>query len=169
MAVKLPSDLIVDVMQRADPARKNSALARLRSAGNGSSEFAMTVDRISPSQADHRAEPLSSSRQSRSPGTNRTIEDQSSASRGFEKMVLRNLFESVLPDEKSGVFGEGPSAGVWRSMAADQLAGELADDGGIGIARMVQTPGIADGPRADAQWPYFVMQTIKVMGSTEGA
>lgn len=79
---------------------------------------------------------------------------------GFERMVLRNLFESLLPDEQSGAFGGGPSAGVWRSMAADQFAGVYASTGGVGIARMLSRDSEPDVLRRDTQWPYFAMDSI---------
>lgn len=166
MTVKLPSDLIVDVMQRADPARRHAAVARLRSAGVQGSEFASAVDRISPSQADAKAEPLPSLEQSKGSGSARGRSGTPSSSyHDFEKMVLRNLFETLLPDEKTGAFGGGASAGVWRSMAADQLAGVYADSGGLGIARMLQSGSAGDGPSREAQWPYFALQPITSMGT----
>jgi hypothetical protein len=79
----------------------------------------------------------------------------------FERMVLRNLLESLLPDAGSGAFGTGPSAGVWRTMAADQLAGLYASNGGIGIAETLagSDDELVDG--GDAQWPYFRTDVIK--------
>lgn len=84
-----------------------------------------------------------------------------SAYRGFERLVLRNLFETLLPGEESGSFGEGPSAGVWRSMAADQLAGVYSEQGGIGIARMVSDN--TSTLRREGQWPYFSQGAISTV------
>ena len=72
--------------------------------------------------------------------------------------MLRNLFESLLPKEESGAFGSGPSAGVWRSMAADQLAGLYAGTGGIGIAAELSSEV---GGRDGSQWPYFSTRKIE--------
>ncbi len=76
-------------------------------------------------------------------------------------MVLRNLFETMLPAEDSGAFGDGPSSGIWRSMAADQLAVAYAKVGGIGIADLISPDGGGQPLKAEEQWPYFSVGTIK--------
>ena len=75
-------------------------------------------------------------------------------------MVLRNLFEALLPREETEAFGSGPSAGVWRSMAADQLAGLYAENGGFGIARTLTSPDGKTSMRSERQWPYFSLDAI---------
>ena len=135
MAVTLPSDLVADVMRAADPARLASAQAKLRSTGGDApADFAAVLNPV-PTRAANTAA-------------------ASDPYQGFERMVLRNLFETLLPQENSGAFGGGPSAGVWRSLAADQLAGVYADSGGIGIARMLRGPE-QEGGEAEGAWPYF--------------
>lgn len=162
MAVTLPSDIVADVMRNADPARRRAAEARLHSAGT---QFAGLLDAI---QQDAVANVSSATRKLPLTPLHATVADapprdvdKATAAQGFERMVLRNLFETLLPDEQSGAFGAGPSAGIWRSMAADQLAGVYADAGGVGIARMLQAPGENVSPLRDSQWPYFAMQPIK--------
>jgi peptidoglycan hydrolase FlgJ len=168
MAVTLPSDLLVDVMQRADPARKQAAVARLRTVAEHGAEFAHAIDQVAPSQSAGKSGSSSFLTSTQSPvNAGRKTEGQGSSYRGFEKMVLRNLFESLLPTEKSGVFGTGPSAGVWRSMAAEQLANVYTDTGGLGIANMIQPSDKTGGPRTELQWPYFTLQPIRPIGSTD--
>lgn len=166
MAVSLPSDLIVDVMRNADPTRRNAAVARLQSLG-GSAEFASTIDGVAPMNVapEGKLQDPSPVVLTSSPGMRTRPEPKSDAYRGFEHMVLRNLFESLLPDEKSGAFGSGPSAGVWRSMAADQLAGVYTQAGGVGIARMLAGGSSDSAPEPVAQWPYFAMKSISTIGS----
>lgn len=158
MAVSLPSDLILDVMRNADPTQARTAAARLQTLGgpeNGESFTAMLAGSVPPSSAGML------------PGTEMGILPAPSskgsgsaigAYADFERMVLRNLFESLLPDARSGSFGTGPSAGVWRSLAADQLAGVYVGTGGIGIARTLEGSG-HDG--AQGQWPYFTSGKIE--------
>ena len=153
MAVRLPSDLVMDVMRNADPARRNAAVARLETAAQPAERqvaFQGMVDALAPEPAVAPgptlslpfAEGRSAAREAETPYL------------GFEKMVLRNLFETLLPESGTGAFGSGPSAGVWRSMAADQMAGVYTDAGGIGIARMLeQRDGGIDARQS--QWPYF--------------
>ena len=158
MAVSLPSDLILDVIRNADPTQARTAAARLQMLGgpeNGESFAAML------------AGPASSSSSEMLPGTEMGIlpappstgsGSATGAFADFERMVLRNLFESLLPDAGSGAFGPVPSAGVWRSLAADQLAGVYAGTGGIGIARTLEGSG-HEG--AQGQWPYFTSGKIE--------
>lgn len=132
MGVSLSSDLVADVLRNADPARLQTATARLKSL-NGA------VDGPAFAGVLH--------------GVEASPEKVEQAHAGFERMVLRNLFEQILPGEDSGAFGTGPSAPVWRSMAADQFAGLAAEDGGLGIARSLAPEG--DGRANLDAWPYF--------------
>ena len=159
MAVALSSDLVMDVMRNADPARRNVAVARLQAA-SGSPEvqtaFEGVVDSVHPMDAVNAGPPLALTFSGR-----RTVsKPPETPYQGFEQMVLRNLFETLLPESESGAFGSGPSADIWRSMAADQMAGVYADAGGVGIARMLENRG-NDTPSHQGQWPYFSVAQIK--------
>lgn len=136
MAVSLSSDLVADVMRAADPARLASAQAKLASTGgDATADFAAVLNPI--------------------PARAATAATATDPYQGFERMLLRNMFETLLPQESSGAFGGGPSAGVWRSLAADQLAGVYSDAGGIGIARMLRGPEQEGGGQEQGAWPYF--------------
>ena len=143
MGVSLPSDLIVDVMRSADPARLERATAKLQSLDGSAPEpraFATVLERVDA------AAPAS-------------VPPRGTASGpfvDFEQMVLRNMFEAMLPAETSGAFGTGPSAGIWHSLAADQLATLHANAGGIGIAS-----DLAEGAVIERQWPYFTTDKIE--------
>ena len=158
MAVTLSSDLVVDVMRSADPARRNVAVARLQSqGGTDEPQFASALDKV-------QGKPVNTSQLTGMGATHRAT-DKGSTYQGFERMVLRNLFETLLPDQESGAFGGGPSAGVWRSMAADQLAGVYSASGGIGIADMLASAKQNAGTQHEAQWPYFKLDKIKSFAS----
>lgn len=165
MAVKLTSDLVIDVMRNADPKTRDAAAARLQPTPRQASEmFAQAVAGVPGSSPSDSGSGMSPGALQGNIGSSEMSAGQS-AYRGFERMVLRNLFETLLPEEKSGAFGGGPSAGVWRSMAADQLAGVYAASGGAGIARMLES---ADAPPAlerEGQWPYFSVQSIRTFTS----
>lgn len=142
MGLSLSTDLIADVMRNTDPARLQTATAKLRAldpSGSQGPVFAGVLNELSTGSQEART---------------------SEAQVGFEQMVLRNLFESLLPGAESGAFGSGPSAGVWRSMAADKLAGLYADSGGIGIAGMLSAKNKEEQPPAEGQWPYFTTGQI---------
>jgi hypothetical protein len=168
MTVSLPSDLIMDVMRNADPSRVNTAKAKLEELGEDGligENFANLLDGIDGKRSPEGSALASSDAVHGFPAlaepsgvaTHRVAPDPYV---DFERMVLRNLLESLLPDAKSGTFGTGPSAGVWRSLAADQLAGLYASSGGIGIAAaLAGSDGDAHG--SNAQWPYFKTDGIK--------
>ena len=148
MGVSLPSDLIVDVMRSADPARLERATAKLQSIDASSPEpraFANVLDRVDVSTR--------TSAPSRGEAAGPYVE--------FEQMVLRNMFEAMLPAETSGAFGSGPSAGIWRSLAADQLAALHARNGGIGIAAGLAAGEGHEGAVMEREWPYFSTDKIE--------
>lgn len=158
MAVSIPSDLVLDVMRNADPARLAASRSRLTSqiADSSAAEFSRTLESRATDS------PLGTVWKSQSPtDVNRKAgEPGADAYAGFERMVLRNLFEAMLPAEDSGLTPKDPGSDIWRSMAADQYAGVAADSGGIGIARMLAERGTARGPQTEAQWPYFSVSGI---------
>lgn len=159
MGVSLPSDIILDVMRNADPARIEAAAGKLRSidGDGGSTAFAGVLNDAmgvspQPLAMDHTVAdgPLASGRA-----------DSQGNYADFERMVLRNLLESLLPDASSGAFGTGPSAGVWRSLAADQLAGIYAESGGLGIAQSLSAGEGGSLAATEQQWPYFSNEKIE--------
>jgi hypothetical protein len=162
MAVHLPSDLIADVMRNADPVRRKAATAKLDAAGDvAAGQFALTFDSLRASRAiaEGTFKELAPASLSSAPSSLTQLpSSKEPAYQGFERLVLRSLFETLLPGEDSGSFGEGPSAGIWRSMAADQLAGVYSENGGIGIAKLVSEN--ASSLRREAQWPYFSKDAI---------
>jgi len=164
MGVSLPSDVVVDVMRNADPSRLRGAVAKLQSMGgsedNGVS-FA-SVLQAQPEQWGDGAENLFSPIKTSVSPMAAATSDAGGTYAGFEQMVLRNMLEQLLPDAGSGAFGAGPSAAIWRSMAADQLADVYAKAGGIGIGSMLaeqDTSGRAQS--AEGQWPYFSTSEIR--------
>lgn len=160
MLDRLSSDLIVDVMRNADPARQKAAVARLESISAPQEHgFAHILDTAAgPSTGP--GVPASHSVALATQSPPQLMADPNGAYQGFERMVLRNMFESLLPTEGSGAFGEGPSSGVWRSLAADQLAGTYAKTGGIGIADTLALAQQKDAPEQMRQWPYFSLAKI---------
>lgn len=160
MLDRLSSDLIIDVMRNADPARQKAAVARLESISVQQEDgFAHILDTAAgPSTGP--GVPASHSVTLASQSLSQLTADPNGAYQGFERMVLRNMFESLLPTEESRAFGQGPSSGVWRSLAADQLAGIYAKTGGIGLAATLASAKQKDGPAQMTQWPYFSLARI---------
>jgi flagellar protein FlgJ len=167
MAVTLPSDLIADVMRNADPSRLNSAVKRLHDLSSDPipEEFQSVLSHfgeVNTASGDV-AQHLGTVTTTRTQSSGHPVQAGAAeppAHVAFERMVLRNLLESLLPDADTGVFGTGPSAGVWRSLAADQLAGLYADTGGIGIAATLSKEEHEPGAQRRSEWPYFDSEKI---------
>lgn len=185
MAVTIPSDLVLNVMGAAEPERVRSAAQKLGSNTSGTSglEFAgiMTDVARSPLSAGAlgddmiqqvlaAADPTKLAKaESHLRGLSgdgpRGSDPASNAYRSFEQAFLQNMLESTLPPSGSSVYGDGPSAGVWRSLAAEQLAKVYSDAGGIGIAGALSLSQQSDrspgGISTDGHWPYFSTSTIR--------
>lgn len=157
MAITLPSDLVLDVMRGADPGRLNMAVAKFGRIPEApvAKDMAFTdvVSRLPKKPAALEQEVFGS-----------TKTEAGQPQKAFERMFLRNMLESMLPGEKSGIYGGDSSAGIWRSLTADQLAGVYADRGGIGIAQSLSASPAKSGMTTDVQWPYF--ETAQIRGFT---
>ena len=156
MAVSIPSDLIVDVMRNADPQRVKLAVARLRNGatnplGPTPPPIQTFADFMSPTKP--------------APDAASDAAKSSSARAGFEKMVISNMLENILPPASSGVFGEDSAGPIWRSMFSDSLADAYAKQGGLGIADLVSSDTVAATPDAGRQWPYFELPALKSFGA----
>ena len=55
----------------------------------------------------------------------------------FEAFVLQSFIQSIMPQEATAVFGEGTAGEVWKSMLAEKIAMQVAEAGGVGIAKMI--------------------------------
>jgi peptidoglycan hydrolase FlgJ len=132
MAISPPSDIVMDVVNAADPSRLQEAqeklrtqtatlaAARLTREDKGFSTDVASLDRT----AGLRTEAKSSTKDSRTPETYRK----------FEAMVLQNFLKYMMPSDSSDVYGEGMAGEIWKSMSAEQIANAVAKRGGIGIA-----------------------------------
>lgn len=162
MGVSLPSDLVVDVMRNADPSRLKGALAKLQSLGgpaDGETSFA-SVLAAQPERWGKGVNSLFSPAGTPASAPPAASAEAGSAYAGFEQMVLRNLLEQLLPDAGSGAFGNGTSAAIWRSLAADQLANVYAQAGGIGTM-LAEQDAQGSAQAAEKQWPYFNTSEIR--------
>lgn len=162
IAPQLTSDIVMDVIAAAHPARSAAAAGKLAGLpGN------------SVADASNRVEGLAGLRERLSAGpaqiepASLTDDRRNVAYRDFEATVLRSFFETMLPGTEGGFYGKGTAGNVWRSMSADYLGQEFAKTGGIGIARQLDggkdAAPAAAGPIAPAaQWPYFSQPSIEL-------
>jgi len=144
MAIRPPSDIVLDVARAADPLRYAEAKTRLHSlagpaGGPGFDEvFGEVVRRPRRSFG---SDPMGGATALRNATTLARPRDcgggdprASAAHRAFEAMALKTMVESMLPKDSEAVYGQGLSGDVWRSMLAEQVANQIAESGGVGIA-----------------------------------
>lgn len=93
-------------------------------------------------------------------GPNATLK-KANAPEQFEAFVLQSFIEEMLPKSADSVFGGGVAGDYWRSMLAEKMAGEVADRGGIGIAKMIrgdEHPGLRNTLSSIPQPPLVAPQ-----------
>lgn len=145
MAINPPTDIVMDVVNAADPSRLEVAQAKLK-AGQAAMEaqrLASTDDSFdSKIQTDHiRSDPRLHAQKKEIPETYKK----------FESMVLSSFLKSMMPDSDE-IYGKGATGEIWKGMMAEQLANEISKNGGIGIAEKLTENGstaIRSKERAD--------------------
>lgn len=133
MAISPPSDLILDVAKAADPREIREASNRLRTMASdaGGAGFGLAF-----ASAESSAPSQTGPDMFRTSGAGAMPSGKSPAEK-FEAMVLTQFVETMLPDDAEMVFGEGSTGEIWKSMLAEQVAGQLAASGGIGVADLI--------------------------------
>lgn len=147
MAIRPPSDIVLDVARAAEPQRLQSAYRALtdgmdiEQAGSGlaprlaSSQFETALRRVDT------APPLF--------GAPRVASEKEAVYRKLEQAVLERMIDYMLPKENAAI-GVGAAGHMWRGMMAENLSKAIVDAGGVGIARQlaVRSPldSVAKGP-----------------------
>lgn len=147
MAISPPSDIVLDVVRAADPSRYAVAfdrLSRLGSPGAAGTQFASAVGEASPAPGLAGArekfasltltKPSFAGKASAPAGADANTEK---TLRKFEAQVISTFIEQMMPESTTNSYGSGLSGGVWRSMLSEQIAGEIAKSGGLGIREKV--------------------------------
>jgi Rod binding domain-containing protein len=141
MIVTATPDLVLDVLDAADPVAQRVATAKLDALKSSDADFAATMDaEASKAAADQSAARVTEAQSGvvngppvqviKKPGPDEVY-------RKFEAFILQTFVETMLPKESEEVFGKGTAGGVWKSMLAEQLGNQLAKGKGIGIAKQL--------------------------------
>jgi flagellar protein FlgJ len=142
VAINPPSDIVLDVLNAADPARAEAAAARLSALSaaapsSASDDFAKALDTAAqastPAPASVAGLPAARARL-----LNKGLfaaQKAKNAEVEFEATLLNNFVGEMLPKDAPGVFGQGTAGDVWRSMLGDQIAHQIAKSGELGIAK----------------------------------
>ena len=144
MIVTATPDVVLDVLEAADPAAQRAATAKLDALKSADVDFAATMEaevgKAKASTADQSATKVSDAQSGAVNGAPvQVIKAPASGEvyRKFEAFILQTFVETMLPKESEEVFGKGTAGGVWKSMLAEQLGSQLAKGKGIGIARQL--------------------------------
>jgi Rod binding domain-containing protein len=139
MIVTPTSDLVLDVLEAADPVAQRAATAKLDALKSSDADFAATMDAAGKA-ADQSAASVAEAQSGvvngppvhviKKPGPDEVY-------RKFEAFILQTFVETMLPKESEEVFGKGTAGGIWKSMLAEQLGAQLAKGKGIGIAKQL--------------------------------
>lgn len=144
MIVTATPDLVLDVLDAADPVTQRAATAKLDALKSSGADFAATMDaeasKAAAAAADQSAAKVAEAQSGvvngppvqviKKPGPDEVY-------RKFEAFILQTFVETMLPKESEEVFGKGTAGGVWKSMLAEQLGAQLAKGKGIGIAKQL--------------------------------
>lgn len=136
MAVSANTDLIMGVLNAAQPASIAAADAKLNAKSVSKIEIAAAGEEFAKELLNSQtqsalAKDLSDLRSAFNQPS------QTDAHKKFEAMVLHQFVQHMLPSDTSVIFGEGMSGDVWKGMMAQQIGDAIAKGGGIGIAEQM--------------------------------
>jgi len=165
VAINPPSDIVLDVARAVDPLQYSAASEKLSRLGQSAAaepdEFSRifdTVDRSQSSEAPRDSNPARADLRSRLPQSPLAASAKPPEEyERFEAFVLQSFVQSMFPKHAENIFGQGVAGEIWKSMMAEQIAGQLAKAGGIGIAREIAAAHPATGV-ADRDMPRSLMR-----------
>jgi hypothetical protein len=145
VAINPPSDIVLDVARAVDPLQYSAASERLSRLGQlpgaEAEDFSRifdTVDRPQSTEAPRDIDPARADLRSRLAQSPLAASAKPpDAYQRFEAFVLQSFVQSMFPKHAENIFGQGVAGEIWKSMLAEQIAGQLAKAGGIGIAREI--------------------------------
>jgi hypothetical protein len=141
MAIDPGTDLLSDALLAADPQRAGAAAARLANLAaadvSGVPAFETMLaaaPRASGTAAPQLTAALATTQGQPAPRSS----PRQNPYEQFETVMLKSLFELMLPEHADAVFGSGFAGGMWKSMFAQALA-EGAGHGKLGpLARSLE-------------------------------
>jgi Rod binding domain-containing protein len=145
MAINPPSDIVLDVVNAADPSRLLEAQAKLKAG-----QATLQAQRLA--STEHSFDSTIARDHLRNNARLDAVDKKQipETYRKFEAMVLSNFLKSMMPDSDE-IYGKGATGEIWKGMMAEQLANEIARSGGIGIAdKLSENGSTALRSKADA-------------------
>ena len=141
MPIDPPSDVVLEVVNAADPARAAAAAQRLNALAGAAAaqtgDFAQTLAQTAPSASAATA-PIAGAADARSRLADAAFAASDKAAKAqvdFEAVLLNGFVNEMLPKDASATFGQGLAGDMWKSMLADQVSRQIAKSGTLGIAK----------------------------------
>lgn len=163
MAIQPPSDILLDVANAADPVKVRAATARLAKlaaepnvvdadfgrALKAAGDAGRTLSAKSSSAGRGFTSAVAMPPASPAATASRpSLKGAAQAYQKFETVLLQNFVEAMLPKDDN-LYGDKTSAGIYRSMMAEQFASQLSKAGGIGIAKAIEAKHPSTKPAAE--------------------
>lgn len=149
MAISPPSDLVLDVVQAADPGLVQAAREKLKANEAASQSVMLASNGVGFSQA------VSQSEKSIKEIDNVRVSQKKEIPetyRKFEASVASTFIQNMLPSDSEEVYGKGAAGDFWKGMMAEQIADAVSKQGGFGIAEKLFAQSVqharADAPNA---------------------
>jgi len=140
MAFNPRSDVVLEVLNAADPARASLAAERLAALAGSNApagDFAADLDRaasLATTPSALSVQGLANARSQLAPMSD-AHDPVSRAKVEFEATMLNSFVGELLPKDAPGVFGEGSAGDMWRSMLSEQISKQIAKSGALGLSR----------------------------------
>jgi Rod binding domain-containing protein len=130
------SDVVVDVMKAADPAKASLAVERLAAlaASAPAGDFAASLNEAAAAAAPSAQPGLANARASLAAAAD-SSDPAARAKVEFEAMMLNSFIGDMLPKESAALFGQGAAGDIWRSMLSEQISRQIAKSGALGLSR----------------------------------
>lgn len=129
------SDLILDVMRAADPARAQDARKRLGAPSGTDSFGAALANAVTGERVSVTSQPGVGASQPFQPP--HKIPRGQTVGQSFEAAMLRPFLDSILSSGPSNAFGSGLAGSSFRGFFLDHLSEQLSQSSRLGLARMI--------------------------------
>ena len=153
MPIDPASDVVLEVVNAADPARAAAAAQRLNALAGAAAaqtgDFAQTLAQTAPS-ASLAAAPVAEMADARSRLADTMLAASDKAAKAqvdFEAVLLDGFVNEMLPKDASATFGQGLAGDMWKSMLADQVSRQIAKSGDAGNRQTLVRGASAVGER----------------------
>lgn len=154
MAISPPSDLVLDVVNAADPTQVTAAREKLRSIGAAREASVLTASNDGFASAINSIQTPESQAGLGKIRASAEHEKVPETYRKFEASILSTFIQNMMPKESEDVYGKGSAGEFWKSMMSEQMADAISKRGGIGIAEQAYSQALqrqrnAAGPTAE--------------------